>query len=127
MTARRLRDGSPFESIAGYSRAVRQGNHVCVSGTTALGPDGVLYPGDTYAQTAEAIRRALGHRVRCRPTRRGSTRLLLAPDCDWRDAARAHGEFFAEHGPANTTYSVAGFIPDGMLAEIELDAVITSE
>ena len=52
------------------------------------------------------------------------TRLLLAPDCDWREVVRAHGEVFALHRPANTTYFVAGFIPEGVLVEVEVDAVV---
>jgi enamine deaminase RidA (YjgF/YER057c/UK114 family) len=129
MTAQRFRDGGAFESTAGYSRAVRHGNHVSVSGTAALGPDGVLHPGDAYGQTAEALRRALAAAAElgAGPHNVIRTRLLLAPDCDWRGAVQAHGEVFAEHGPANTTYFVAGFIPDGVLAEIELDAIITPE
>ena len=52
------------------------------------------------------------------------TRLLLAPDCDWRQAARAHAEAFAGVDPANTTYYVGRLIPDGALVEIELDAAV---
>jgi enamine deaminase RidA (YjgF/YER057c/UK114 family) len=126
MTVRRFRDGVAFEDAAGYSRAVRQGNHVSVSGTAALGPDGVLFPGDAYAQTAEALRRALAAAAAlgATPAEVLRTRLLLAPGCDWRAAIRAHGEVFGSHGPANTTYFVAGFIPEGVLVEIELDAVL---
>ena len=129
MTARRFRDGSAFESTAGYSRAVRHGRHVFVSGTAALGPDGVLHPGDAYAQTVEAIRRALAAAAELGAKRTDvmRTRLLLAPNCDWQGAVRAHGEAFAPEGPANTTYYVAGFIPDGVLVEIELDALIDSD
>lgn len=126
MSAQRFRDGAAFEDAAGYSRAVRQGNHVSVSGTAALGPDGVLFPGDAYGQAAEALRRALAAAAALGATPADvlRTRLLLAPDCDWRAAVRAHGEVFASDGPANTTYFVAGFIPEGVLLEIELDAVV---
>jgi len=122
MTTRRFRDGSPFESAAGYSRAVRQADHVSVSGTAALGQDGILHPGDAYLQTAEALRRALAAAAElgASPHDVARTRLLLTPGCDWRGAIRAHGEVFANDGPANTTYFVAGFIPDGVLVEIEL-------
>ena len=129
MSSQRYRDGGAFERTAGYSRAVRHGNHVSVSGTAALGPDGVLYPGDAYKQTGEAIRRALAAAAAlgARPTDVLRTRLLLAPDCDWRGVIQAHAEAFAPDGPANTTYFVAGFIPDGVLVEVELDAVILSD
>jgi len=126
MSVQRFRDGAAFEDAAGYSRAVRQGNYVSVSGTAALGQDGVLFAGDAYAQTAEAIRRALAAAAALGATPADvlRTRLLLAPDCDWRAAVRAHGEAFAPDGPANTTYFVAGFIPEGVLVEVELDAVL---
>jgi enamine deaminase RidA (YjgF/YER057c/UK114 family) len=128
MPTQRFRDGATFEISAGYSRAVRHGNHVSVSGTAALGPDGVLHRGDAYSQTAEAVRRALAAAAELGATPHDvmRTRLLLAPDCDWREVIRAHAEVFANVGPANTTYYVAGFIPDGVLVEIELDALIDS-
>jgi enamine deaminase RidA (YjgF/YER057c/UK114 family) len=126
MSRQRVSDGGPFELVAGYSRAVRHGNHVSVSGTAALGPDGVLFPGDAYRQAEEALRRALqaAAELGATPADVLRTRLLLAPACDWQAAVRAHGETFAEHGPANTTYYVGGFIPEGVLVEVELDAII---
>jgi len=128
MKRQRITDGGPFELTAGYSRAVRHDNHISVSGTAALGPDGVLFPGDTYRQAVEALRRALEAAAKLGAERRDvlRTRLLLDPDCDWRDAVRAHGEVFSPEGPANTTYYVAGFIPEGVLLEVELAAIIQS-
>jgi enamine deaminase RidA (YjgF/YER057c/UK114 family) len=121
----RVSDGSAFERSAGYCRAVRHGNHVSVSGTAALGPDGVLFPGDSYRQTVEALRRALAAAADLGAQRADvlRSRLLLAPGCDWQAATRAHGEAFADEPPANTTYYVAGFVPEGVLVEIELDAL----
>jgi enamine deaminase RidA (YjgF/YER057c/UK114 family) len=108
---------------------VRHGEHISVSGTAALGPDGVLFPGDAYAQAAEAIGRALAAAAELGATRETvvRTRLLLAPECDWREVIRAHREAFDGEGPANTTYFVAGFIPDGVLLEVEVDAVAADE
>jgi len=122
---RRLTGGSDFEATAGYSRAVRHGEHISVSGTAALGPEGALYPGDAYAQAADALDRALAAAVELGATRETvlRTRLLLAPNCDWQAVIRAHREAFDGHGPANTTYFVAGFIPEGVLVEVELDAL----
>jgi enamine deaminase RidA (YjgF/YER057c/UK114 family) len=121
---RRLSDGSGFEATAGYSRAVRHGEHISVSGTAALGADGALYPGDAYAQAAEALDRALAAAIELGATRETvlRTRLLLAPDCEWQEVVRAHREAFVGDGPANTTYFVAGFIPVGVLVGVELDA-----
>ena len=121
----RHRDGSAFEATAAYCRAVRSGPAVAVSGTAATAPDGsALHPGDTYGQTREAFERAVaaaralgadvGDTVR--------TRVYLAPESDWREAVRAHRELFEGVDPANTTLFVAGFIPEGVLVEVELDA-----
>ena len=118
-----MSDGSAFEELAGYARAVRIGPHVAVSGTAA--PEG----GDTHAQTREALDRALAAagKLGAAPTDVIRTRLLLAQGCDWEGAARAHGEVFAGIDPANTTYFVAGFIPDGVLVEVELDAIVQAD
>ena len=121
----RHRDGSAFEATAAYCRAVRSGPAVAVSGTAATAPDGsALHPGDTYGQTREACERAVaaaralgadvGDTVR--------TRVYLAPESDWRGAVKAHRELFEGVDPANTTLFVAGFIPEGVLVEVELDA-----
>ena len=118
-------DGTVFEERASYSRAVRVGPHVAVSGTAPIGPDGVLHPGDTYRQTVAAIDKALAaaSALGAAPGDVIRTRMLLAPGAAWEDAVRAHGEAFAGIAPANTTYLVAGFIPD-VLVEIELDAIV---
>lgn len=118
-------DGTPFEERASYSRAVRVGAHVAVSGTAAIGPDGVLHPGDTYGQTVAAIEKALAAAAALGAATDDviRTRMLLAPAAAWEDAVQAHGEAFAAVAPANTTYIVAGFIPD-VLVEVELDAIV---
>jgi enamine deaminase RidA (YjgF/YER057c/UK114 family) len=115
-----FRDGGGFEEAAAYSRAVRIGPHVAVSGTAAR--EG----GDAYAQTKEALRRALAAAAElgAAPGDVLRTRLLLAQGCDWEGAVRAHREAFEGVNPANTTYFVAGFIPEGVLVEVELDAVV---
>jgi len=126
---RRFRDGGGFEEAAAYSRAARHGDQIAVSGTAATGPDGTaLHPGDTYAQTREAIARAVAAAVELGATLADvlRTRLYLTPDCDWEGAVRAHREAFAGVDPANTTVYVAGFIPPGVLVEVELDAVLAA-
>ncbi|MGZ4290207.1 MAG: Rid family hydrolase [Gaiellaceae bacterium] len=114
------REGGGFEEAAAYSRAVRIGQHVAVSGTAPR--EG----GDAYTQTREAIDRALAAAGKLGATKEDvlRTRLLLAQGCDWEGAVRAHAEAFAGVDPANTTYYVSGFIPDGVLVEFELDAVV---
>jgi enamine deaminase RidA (YjgF/YER057c/UK114 family) len=122
---RRFRDGSAFEATASYCRAVRSGPLVSVSGTAATGPDGAaLHPGDTYAQTKAAFGRALlgAQELGASAAETVRTRIYLGPDSEWREAVRAHSELFAGVDPANTTLYVAGFIPEGVLVEVELDA-----
>lgn len=116
----RYREGGGFEEAAAYSRAVRIGRHVAVSGTAARSR------GDAYEQTQEAISRALAGAAELGASKEDvlRTRLLLAQGCDWEGAIRAHAEAFEGIEPANTTYFVSGFIPDGVLVEVELDAVI---
>ncbi len=123
-----MRDGSGFEELAGYSRAVRIGTHVAVSGTAALADGVVLHPGDAYGQTREALARALAaaEQVGASAADVIRTRLLLVDGCDWHAAVRAHGEVFAAIAPANTTFFVTDFIPEGVLVEVELDAVVGS-
>jgi enamine deaminase RidA (YjgF/YER057c/UK114 family) len=121
----RLHDGSAFERAASYCRAVRSGALVAVSGTAATGPDGAaLHPGDSYAQTRTAFERALDAAERLGAPRANvvRTRVFLAPEADWRESVRAHRELFEGVDPANTTLVVAGFIPDGVLVEVEVDA-----
>ena len=125
MTRVTLRDGGGFEEAAAYSRAVRVGEHVAVSGTAPMDDGVVLHPGDAYEQTRVAIEKALAAAadLGAPPEAVIRTRLLLAAGCDWQAAVRAHREAFAGIDPANTSYYVAGFIPEGVLVEFELDAI----
>ena len=119
-------DTGGFGEVAAYSRAVRHGSHVAVSGTAALDQGRVLHTGDSFLQTQEAINKALEAAAELGATPEDviRTRLLLAPACDWKEAARAHAEAFAGVEPANTTYYVGGLIPEGALVEVELDAIV---
>jgi enamine deaminase RidA (YjgF/YER057c/UK114 family) len=121
LTRERYREGGGFEEAAAYSRAVRHGHHVAVSGTAFAG-DG----GDAYAQAREVIARALAAAERLGARREDvlRTRLLLAPGCDVDGVIRAHAEAFTGAEPANTTYFVGGLVPEGALVEVELDAVV---
>jgi enamine deaminase RidA (YjgF/YER057c/UK114 family) len=116
----RYREGGGFEEAAAYSRAVRHGHHVAVSGTAAAAA------GDAYTQATEVIARALAAAAQlgARPEDVLRTRLLLAPGCDVDAVVRAHAEAFAGVEPANTTYFVGGLVPEGALVEVELDAVV---
>jgi enamine deaminase RidA (YjgF/YER057c/UK114 family) len=126
---RQFSDGGGWEETAGYSRAVRRGNIIAVSGTTAHGPDGTaLHRGDTGAQARVCLQRidravtALGGSLATLVR----TRVYLAPGASWNQAAEAHGEVFAGIRPANTMLYVAELIGDGFLVEIEATAVVQS-
>lgn len=120
-------DGRGFEDDAGYARAARRGAHIFVSGTTADEDAGGGAPaGDTGAQTRVALDRALAAVVALggTPSDVVRTRLYLAPGADWRAAAAVHGARFGAIRPANTTLFVHALIGDGLLVEVELDAIV---
>lgn len=118
----------PWETIVGYSRAVRVGNHIEVSGTAPAGPDGaILAPGDVYGQTREALR-IIGEALTELGASYGDvvrTRVLLQDATRWEEAGRAHGEIFSEIRPANTTCAVNGFVDPAILVEIEVTAIVS--
>lgn len=125
----RFRDGGGWEQRAGYSRAVRRGDRIEVSGTTANGRDGrVQWRGDTGGQTRAALELALtaveGLGGRRRDVIR--TRVYLAPAADWEAAARAHADLLGDVAPANTTVVVHSLIGEGFLVEVEVEAQVTS-
>jgi enamine deaminase RidA (YjgF/YER057c/UK114 family) len=123
----RYREGVGFEEAAGYSRAARHGNRIAVSGTGDVTGDGTVgHPGDTYGQTRSSLERALAAVERLGGRRADviRSRIYLAPQADWREAARAHKELLGGVDPANTTLFVAGFVAEEMLVEVEVDAQV---
>jgi len=120
VTVERYREGGGFEEAAAYSRAVRHGHHVAVSGTASPAA------GDAYEQARDVIARALAAAERLGAGRENvlRSRLLLAPGCDVDAVVRAHAEAFTGAEPANTTYFVGGLVPEGALVEVELDAIV---
>ncbi len=121
--------GRKWEAIVGYSRVVRVGPFVYVTGTTATGPDGALVgPGDPYRQTAQALQNikwAL-EQVGATFTDVVRTRIYVKHIGDWEQIGRAHHEVFGEILPATTMVEVSRLIDSDMQVEIEVDAIIAS-
>ena len=124
-----ISSGSPFEPQIGFSRAVRAGPFVAVSGTAPIAPGGgVASPGDLYGQTRRCLE-ILGEAIGKAGLGLDSvirTRVMLTDISRWPEAARAHGEVFGGVRPASTFVEVKGLIDKGWLVEIEADCVAES-
>ena len=121
----RISSGAKWESIVGYSRAVKVGNRIYVTGTTALGQDGeIVGVDDAYEQAKQCLKnieRAL-QRLGAGMEHVVRTRMFVTDISRWEEYGRAHGEFFREIMPATTMVEVSKLIDARMLIEIEADA-----
>lgn len=128
MARQNVSTGGPWEGKIGYSRAVRVGVHVSVSGSTAMTPVGLVGKGDPYAQTIQTFKT-----IEAALKQAGAslsdvlrTRIYMTNIDQWQEVGRAHGEIFGNIRPATTMVEVNRLIDPDMLVEIEADAIISA-